>query len=421
MENLEDRLVRIRDQCKRFTGSKIASIWLYDREKKTIKLAKKLSSDGKHLSFSLNQRAIVTYIAQTKKFVISEDVREEPYDKKGTIYNQESEKTTGVKIRQLMGVPITTKKGELLGVIQVMNSPSGYSSIDAALLQGFAAYTAKCIENKSISEIDSMLLEMGKLIEAIHRAANFQSRMIPNAPDKKEFDIAFMHLPCGNLGKMSGDWYFAKANGNLEVIIGDVAGHDIDVSPIAISCLSTTKTLLNLPLFSGKQGMTEFLKNLNKNHPGECHSTLAYARFYPNGMVDHLLAAQHPPMIFDKKGCFKSQNYKWANNKVLGSFTEEEFLKDFENPSSHKLEEGDVYIAFTDGVQELISESRGFYGRERIIDFFSKLIKANPRKKASKIVQYFKRELNNFAGFNFQRNDDITVAVVKYLGGIKNA
>ncbi len=73
-----------------------------------------------------------------------------------------------------------------------------------------------------------------------------------------------------------------------------------------------------------------------------------------------------------------------------------------------KLEPGDTFLLYTDGVNEALDSAGDEFGMERMLDIF----KAQSSKTSAGLVDSLTTELNRFVG-NAAQNDDITLIAVQ--------
>lgn len=68
--------------------------------------------------------------------------------------------------------------------------------------------------------------------QQVQVAATLQRSMLPPLPDLGRFQLAARYAPAAEAADVGGDWYdaFMLPNGATALIIGDVAGHDIDAA-----------------------------------------------------------------------------------------------------------------------------------------------------------------------------------------------
>jgi len=431
--NLESKFLEVcettRNYCQTATGSPVASIWFYEPSesgKGILHLKKELSADGQEIIVGLDERAIVAHTYRTGEFVVSSNVREEPRDEKGPIYRVKTENDTQVQISTLMSVPIITsdKEGKeiKIGVFQAANNPTGYNEIDIAILQTLAATVAdNFIRKKSGLEIKEPLHEQGsiiRLVEDLRRASAIQQGMMAKMPKIKNLEFAVDYLPCAGLG---GDWYYGKeVNENLHLIIGDGEGHGIEAAMIANTSLATIRTIFAMSKFTNKIEMQNVLKNLNQSltdlspavsSKETLNTTLAYTIFTKDGTCYSLNAAHSNPLIISPEGNIEEKEV--TVTMPLGPFDEEMFAQSLNEPTQFQLKKGDTWFAYTDGLTDLNNADNEMYGKERLIDFLSKTYKINPEILPKDLAQILKKELRKFSGARYQRNDDITFAVLR--------
>ena len=81
-------------------------------------------------------------------------------------------------------------------------------------------------------------------------------------------------------------------------------------------------------------------------------------------------------------------------------------------PGTHKLKEGDIVVAYTDGVIEVNNAQNEEFGRDSLID----LVRANKSLSAEKLSELICRETEDFSQ-GMKYNDDFTLIVLKVKSG----
>ncbi|MGY1844686.1 SpoIIE family protein phosphatase [Modestobacter sp. SYSU DS0875] len=116
-----------------------------------------------------------------------------------------------------VAVPITGRE-RLLGSILLVVAPGG-NQLGAPELE-----LAEEIGRRAGVALDNALLYAGQR----HLATELQRSLLTAPPETSFADIAVRYLAAAQQAQVGGDWYdaFRRRNGDLLVVVGDVAGHD---------------------------------------------------------------------------------------------------------------------------------------------------------------------------------------------------
>jgi hypothetical protein len=172
--NTECVLRQIMDEAKALVGAEAASVFLLDSSRQN--LYSTVNSTGRGLQIPVTC-GIAGHVATTGESVVIQDAY---HDKR---FNKSVDVRTGFKTQNMMCVPLRSKRGRIIGVVQLINktqaglcarvregmvsepaevsaaeaaeSTSGFMSDDLHFLQVFASQAATAIGNDSGSERSS--------------------------------------------------------------------------------------------------------------------------------------------------------------------------------------------------------------------------------------------------------------------------
>ncbi|MDT0275224.1 SpoIIE family protein phosphatase [Blastococcus goldschmidtiae] len=127
-----------------------------------------------------------------------------------------------LSVQSAMVVPLTSRQEvvAVLTVARLIGSPV-YGDTDQELVTAVADRAALVVENALAYARERTVSE------------TMQRALLPPAlPRSDRLEIASRYLPAGDAQLVGGDWYdaFVDATGATSVVIGDVAGHDIDAA-----------------------------------------------------------------------------------------------------------------------------------------------------------------------------------------------
>ncbi len=108
--------------------------------------------------------------------------------------------------------------GSTSGVLALLwDRPRGFDDDVRAVVSGLAAYCALAVQR-------ALLLE-----ERVEVAVALQRAMLPELPEVGGARLAALYRPAARRNEVGGDWVDAivHPDGSLDVVVGDVVGHDI--------------------------------------------------------------------------------------------------------------------------------------------------------------------------------------------------
>ncbi|MGR3218604.1 MAG: ATP-binding protein [Candidatus Anammoxibacter sp.] len=144
---LDDLLSNIMRETTDVLEADRTTLFMYDEKKDELwsKIAEK--SSMKEIRISID-KGIAGCVARTGKALNIEDA----YNHE--LFNPEFDKRTGFRTKNILCVPLKTKKGKLIGVIQVMNKKKmeSFSKEDEEIIHTFASLVTVLIENAKLAE-----------------------------------------------------------------------------------------------------------------------------------------------------------------------------------------------------------------------------------------------------------------------------
>lgn len=210
-------------------------------------------------------------------------------------------------------------------------------------------------------------------------AETLQQAMLPGAlPDVAGVDIAASYLPATAGLSVGGDWFDALElrDGRLVVAVGDVAGHGVE----AAAAMGQVRNALRAYAVEGHgpAAMLQLLDELIDEAGHDLFTTAVIAEYQPTtGVLTWGSAGHLPPLLWTSDGVRLLESEAGAPIGVRGpaGFTECEV----------KLEPGDVFVAYTDGLVERRGEDLGT-GLERLRSAVARLPACDPARVCTDIV-----------------------------------
>ncbi len=321
-------------------------------------------------------------------------------------FNREFDKKTNFRTKAILCMPITTRKGDLIGVIEVLNKIDGgkFGERDEKLLEALCTQAGVAIVRARLTEA---FIEKQRIEESIKLAGDIQMGMIPTNfpafPDRKDFDLYAGIIPAKEVG---GDFYdfFLIDRKHLCFVIGDVSDKGV---PAALFMALTKSQIKGSS--SRRRTPSDVLIRANNYLCQENDSGMFCTLFYgilntETGEVQYANAGHTPPYIMDING--KSEPIKTTGDMALGVMEDIVF-----KTSSMKLNKNSSIYLFTDGVNEAMNDNQEEYSLDRLESFLDSKTNAS----VNNIINDSLKNVKLFVG-NAPQSDDITVLVVKYLG-----
>mgnify|MGYP000662705783 FL=1 len=321
-------------------------------------------------------------------------------------FNPEFDKQSNFKTKSVLCMPMTTRKGELIGVIQVLNKTDGgtFQEGDEKLLEALCIQAGVAIVRARLTEA---FLEKQRIEESLKLAADIQMGMLPSTfpayPERNDFDLFAGIIPAKEVG---GDFYdfFLIDKKHLCFVIGDVSGKGI---PAALF-MALTKTQIKASS-SRRRTPGDVLYRANNDLCHENESGMFCTLFYgimnmETGEVTYANAGHNPPYIINKNS--EPVQIESTGGIALGVMEEMEF-----ESATFTASKGDSIFLYTDGVNEAMNEADEEYSYERLEDY----LKENSTGSITDMVNRNLESVKEFAG-TAPQSDDITVLALRYLG-----
>lgn len=303
-------------------------------------------------------------------------------------------------IRNLVCVPIFSK-GELLGVLTVLNKHNGdsFKNNDVRLLTIIAAQSGQLIRQR---QLQAEMLEKQRLEQELAIARNIQMGLIPgDYPANEKLAIAGFIRTADKVG---GDYYdfFELPGGRVAITIADVSGH----GPGAALIMTMVKGILHT-LTKNEQTPADILHDLNRVlsriAPPEMFVTMVFAIFdSTNGILEMANAGHHPLFIRKKNGDLAVLH---PIAPALNVIPEAEYQNE-----EYQLASGDTAFVYTDGIPEAFDSEGNMFTEERLIACFRDKQLREPADLVNNIVD----NIEAFCGKN-PPQDDMAMIVTRFL------
>lgn len=266
---------------------------------------------------------------------------------------------------------------------------------------------------KTIEEIRILqrsILEHDELMSIQHDlniAREIQQAILPQVfppfPHRLDFDIYANMIPAKEVG---GDFYdfFLIDSDHLGFVIGDVSGKGVPASIF----MAVSRTLIRATglKYLNPSECIEYANSLLCNESVSCMFVTVFYGILnlKTGEIEYVNAGHNPPYWMQQQG--KLEKTAMTGGTILGCFEEFRY-----SSGKLKLNPGDIFFLYTDGVTEAMNQNNECYLESRLeenLDRFKNL-------PLTEIIKAVINEVNIFAA-GVNQSDDITVMGIKYMG-----
>jgi sigma-B regulation protein RsbU (phosphoserine phosphatase) len=248
--------------------------------------------------------------------------------------------------------------------------------------------------------------EKERLQSELEIAREVQNQLFPrDVPSSKTLELKGVCMPAR---VVSGDYYdfMAMPGSELAFAIGDVAGKGISAALLMATIQSTMRTQLSATNgatpkhFSAARLVAQLNRQLFANTTPEKYATFFFAIYDEARRALTYTNAGHLPPLLVRAGEFTNLN---PTGTVVGAFP---FAKYEER--TVELENGDIVVAYTDGIVEPENPYGEMFGENRMKD----LVLRYAYEGSSAIIARTMEAVVQWTGSS-ELQDDMTMVVVR--------
>ncbi len=160
---IDEVLKNIVEVATELTDADRGTLYLIDREKNELWSLIAMGSEIKEIRLKIGE-GMAGYVAKTGEILNIKDVSKDPR------YRSDFDKASGYETKTALTFPIKNKKGEIIGVLQLLNSKKGeFSKYDEELLNAMSIHSAIALQN---AELVEKLLQAER-VQSLGKMANF--------------------------------------------------------------------------------------------------------------------------------------------------------------------------------------------------------------------------------------------------------
>ena len=258
--------------------------------------------------------------------------------------------------------------------------------------------------DRYINELTEATASKQRIESELDLARQIQQSILPRTypayPDRDEFDLFGKTIPAMEVG---GDFYdfFMLDDDHLVVVIADVSGKGV---PSALF-MTVSRTLIKNSAMHHKNPV-ETMEQVNRLIEVDNEMCMFVTVFYGLYQVStgelSYVSAGHPGPLWKKKDGAVGQLPRPGGTAI--GITPEPGLK----PGKVVLEQGELILCFTDGLDEAINEGEEQYGLKRAEAWLA----STENKPAPKMLDELVADQKKFTG-DVEQFDDLTLLLLR--------
>lgn len=246
-----------------------------------------------------------------------------------------------------------------------------------------------------ILELKDKLLAKSELEEG--RAVQ-QLLMPPESPAVDGWQLWLYTYPAN---EVSGDLVdFIKIDESRNaVIIADVAGKGLKAALLMAKLQATIRAVAND--FSSLEKLAAKINTIfHRDSPASLFASFLYCEIKSESRIISFVNAGHfPPIIIKTDGVIEMEK----GTAALGLMREVKY-----NEQKIELKNGEIFLAYSDGLIEAQNENSQFFGKERLVKILSSINNLDPQSIGKLIIS----EVNRFVG-DAVKFDDLSLIIMK--------
>jgi len=389
--DLDTMLAAVIDAARDVLQADRATVFLYDED--TDELFAKVAHGLKEIRFPASA-GIAGECAQKRQVLNIPDCYADAR------FNQEIDRKTGYRTRCLLTVPLISTRGELVGVMQVLNRHDGvFDETDERVASTLAAQCAVALQRARLVE-EQMIKQ--KLERDLSLARDIQQGLLPTSmPTLDGYDLAGWSRPADQTG---GDIYDVMGinDHSAMLLLCDATGHGIGPALSVSQVRAMFRMAMRL-----KADFDAMYAHVND----QLCTDLADNRFVTafvgmldtvNHKVEYHAGGQGPLLHF--KAADGSCDQIDASTFPMGIMSGIEAQR----PPAIEMAPGDILALISDGIFEYMGDNNEQFGEQRAID----ILRQHQNKPMAELITLLDQAVLSFAHGSPQ-NDDMTIVLIK--------
>jgi len=331
---------------------------------------------------------LIGHVAVTGKPYVSHDVR-----KDRRYINARS------RTQSEMVAPIISNE-EVIGVFDLESDElDAYTNDDLEVLMLLASQVAIIIEKVMLHE---QLIEKQRLEAQLEVAREVQLQLLPGRdPQIEGYDISAYNFPTE---EVSGDYYdwVRIYDDQIGIVIADVSGKGVPAALLMAFLRASLRAATHIgyaPHISMSKVNYLLWESIERNQFVTAFYGILDAT---NRTLSYTNAGHSPPLVMKADG---TARFEEKGGVPLGMFRDSRYYEYFET-----IEPGEVFVLYTDGVNEAMNTAGEEYGRDRLVV----AVRECRDQPAREMIDILHRDLMAWTEGQ-GAHDDVTFFIIKAL------
>lgn len=315
-------------------------------------------------------------------------------------FNREVDRGTGYRTRSLLTFPMRGHRGDLVGVLQVLNKAGGpFTGRDEELAGILSSLAGVAVQRQMLLD---EFAEKQKLERDLGLAREIQQSLLPQRdPVVPGFDIAGFNRPADATGGDCYD-YLELPDGRLGFILADATGHGIGPALV----VSQFRAMIHALLQPGSD-LAEVVGRVNDLLDGDIPDGMFVTAIVglldsQTNAISYISGGQGPLLLYRK--ATDTAEERAADTCPLGIISPLAAVE----PTRLELAPGDVFLLLTDGFFEWANPNNQQFGTEPVFE----IVRQHPDATAAELIRQVRTALDAHAQGTAQK-DDLTAIVIK--------
>jgi phosphoserine phosphatase RsbU/P len=390
-ESQIEELVRLNaDFARDLIGADRCSLWLIDEAKD--ELWTKVAHGVAPLHIPMGQGLIGACVRDNQVLLVNNAGEEKRLLRR-------VDHDSGYRTEQVLCVPLLAE-GRVIGALQLLNKPAGFTETDAGLLGLLGHFAASAIDSERLRQEN----EGARLVKhEVDLAHEVQMRLLPDRPVSIDgLDCIGFCRPARSVG---GDYYdlLPLKDGQFAVTLGDVSGKGIPAAVMMASIQTLLRTLLQQDALHLASVLTALNQTMYETSTPERYSTLFCGVISRDRSTLTYVNAGHTlPILLRSDGSVERLAGGGPPLALLPGISYVQI--------NARLKPGDTLVVFSDGMVEACNKAGDLCDQDEI----ERAVFSNPNAPLAKIPDLLCNAVDNFAD-GAEQYDDMTVAAVRIL------
>lgn len=388
-EQDQNRLLQLNaDMARDICGAERCSVWLLDE--RSGELWTQFAHGIEQMRVPANT-GLVGACVRDNEVILVNDAASDPR------FHRYADRKTGFVTSSVLVLPLCGD-GQVIGALQLLNKPGGFTAHDIGLLKLAAVYAASAIHTQRLRrEAEAARL----LYRDLEIAREVQQRLLP-ARERTLPGVEYSFF-CRSAKSVGGDYcdFIELPENRLAITLGDVSGKGIPAAILMASLQASLRALLMQGCPDPATLIESFNRAVRASSTPDRYSTLFFALFdLDTRQLTYVNAGQSPPMLIRKDGNIERLS---EGGLPAGLLPFSKYRQGVVN-----LEAGDTLVCTSDGITEAANIQDEMWGDEEV----EKLLRASANLSCDALVARLAEAADTFVA-GAEQSDDMTILAIR--------